>query len=387
MTAVAAFATPLVPVYLKARPGIGGRGDCRCGWRRPSITKREGRNRHIWQRNFRAAWRDTLLLLRQFAWPLFLFGVVMIGSGLLYFSLAQRSGQPSGSPVESIYVVLAMTFLQSVGDFPDLWFLQVFYFVMPLIGIAILATGLADFGRLFFNRRTRAKEWEMAVASTFRDHVILVGLGHLGFRVMRAIHELGQEVVVVSLDPEVNLIDSAQRMGIPVIQDDAQREEALINAGMARARAIVICTQNDVLNLQVAFKARRINPDIQVVVRIFEDQFAREVSDQFNFTALSATGMAAPMFAAAACGMDITPPITVEGQLLSLASLEVKPASELEGLSVGEVEARFNVSVVLLRHDGLTDYHPHANCVLAKRDVLAVLGGPEQLGIVTVANQ
>lgn len=328
-----------------------------------------------------------MLLLRQFAWPLLFFVLVIFGGGLLYFRLAQRAGQPVDSPMESVYGALAMTFLQPIGDFPDVWYLQLFYFIMPVIGIGILATGLADFGTLFFNRRRRAKEWEMAVASTFRDHVVLIGLGHLGFRVMRALHDLGQDVVIVTLDPKPNLIDSARRLGIPVIEDDAQREEALIGAGIARARTIVICTQNDVLNLQVAFKARRINPVIQVVIRIFEDQFADEVMEKFGFSALSATGMAAPMFAAAACGIDLTPPITVEGQHLSLASFEVRPSSGLAGLTVGQVEQQFNVSVVLLRRDSHTDYHPAADRSLAEKDLLAILGGPDQLGRVTAANQ
>lgn len=311
----------------------------------------------------------------------------MTGGGLLYFILAQKAGQPVDNPVESIYGVLAMTFLQPVGEFPDVWYLQLFYFVMPVIGIGILATGLADFGRLFFNRRTRSKEWEMAVASTFRNHVVLIGLGHLGFRVMRALHELGQDVVVLTLDPKANLIDTARRMGIPVIEDDAQREEALEGAGTSRARTIVICTQNDVLNLQVAFKARRINPNIRVVIRIFEDQFANEVMEQFGFSALSATGMAAPMFAATACGVDITPPIAVAGQLLSLASLTIQPASTVDGMLAGDVEQRFNVSIVLLQRDGLTEYHPAADRRLENGDVVGVLGGPEQLGAVTSANR
>lgn len=328
-----------------------------------------------------------MLLLRQFAWPLLIFVLVIIGSGWLYYFLAQKTDQPVDNPVEAIYGLLAMTFLQPVGEFPDIWFLQIFYFVMPVIGIGILATGLADFGRLFFNRRTRAKEWEMAVASTFRDHVVLVGLGHLGFRVARAIHELGQEVVAITLETKPDLIDATRRMGVPVIQDDAQRDEALLGAGVANARTIVICTQNDVLNLQVAFKARRLNPAIQVVIRIFEDQFAGEVTEQFGYRALSATGMAAPMFAAVACGIDITPPITVEGQLLSLASFEVRRASRLVGLSVGEIEQNYNVSVVLLRRDGQTDYHPAADRRLDGSDLVAVLGGPEQLGAVTAVNQ
>ena len=86
-----------------------------------------------WQRNARAAWRDTLVLLRQFAGPLLLFVAVLVGGGRLYYALAAAAGQPLDGPVESIYGVLEMIFLQPLGDFPDVWYLQLFYFVMPIV--------------------------------------------------------------------------------------------------------------------------------------------------------------------------------------------------------------------------------------------------------------
>ena len=340
-----------------------------------------------WRRMIRAAWRDTLVLLRQFAGPLALFALVLVGGGLLYYALAGRAGQPVDGPVEAIYGVLGMIFLQPLGEFPDVWYLQLFFFVMPVVGIGILAFGLADFGRSFFNRRARRKEWEMAVASTYSRHVVLVGLGHLGFRVMQELVERGEDVVVIEQNPKANLADEARRLHVPVITDDGQRVETLTGAAVARARAIVLCTQNDVLNLQIAFQARRMNPDVEVVIRIFDDQFAEEVARQFGYRALSATGMAAPTFAAAASGMDIARPITIEGQPFSLSSLTVCGGSALDGLPVGAVERDYNVSVVLLRRDGHSDHHPAAGRALAAGDVVAVLGGPEPIGRIARANK
>jgi len=354
------------------------------------MTNRSGRRDAgrlaSWRRNTRAGWRDTLVLLRQFAWPLALFVLVLVGGGLLYYALAAHAGEPLDGPIESTYAVLEMIFLQPLGEFPDVWYLQLFYFVMPIVGIGILAFGLADFGRLFFNRRVRRKEWEMAIASTFSRHVVVIGLGHLGFRVMQELVERGQDVVVIEQNPKPNLADEARRLNVPVIQDDGQRQETLAGAAVARARAIVLCTQNDVLNLQIAFMARRLNPDIEVVMRIFDDQFAEEVAQQFGYRAMSATGMAAPTFAAAATGMDIARPITIEGQPFSVCSLTIGRGSRLDGLSVGEVERDYDVSVVLLRRDGTSDQHPVADRRFAAGDVVAVLGGPEPIGRVARAN-
>jgi Trk K+ transport system NAD-binding subunit len=323
------------------------------------------------------------LLLRQFAWPLLIFALVIIGGGLLYYALALHAGEPVDTPAEAVYLTLGMALLQSSGDFPHVWYLQLFYFAMPVIGLGILAAGLADFGTLFFNRRARRKEWEMAVASTFNRHLVLIGLGHLGYRVMQTLVDTGQEVVVIEQAPKLNLADHARRLGVPVIQDDGRRLEALEGAGTARARGILLCTQNDVLNLQIAFMAQRLNPDIEVVVRIFDDQFAADVARKFGFRALSATGLAAPAFASAASGVDVTRPITVDGRPFSLASLTVRPGSRLAGLSVGQIEAEMDVSVVLLRRNSASDPHPAAGQVIAAHDVIAVLGEPDHIARLT----
>ena len=90
--------------------------------------------------------------------------------------------------------------------------------------------------------------------------------------------------------------------------------------------------------------------------------------------------MAAPIFAAAATGIDITRPITVEGESLSLACLDVRDKSKLVGKTVSAIEQTYEVSVVLLRHDSESDYHPAGDRQLSAEDVLAVLAGPEQIG-------
>ena len=337
------------------------------------------RRSHLLVRRLRAAWRDTALLLRDFRAPLLLFAVVVVGGGWAYHHLAAQANEPIASFGEAIYLALTMVFLQASEEFPKTWYLQLFYFAMPLIGIGILAQGLTDFGVLLFNRKQRSKEWEMAVASTFSNHVILVGLGHLGYRVVTQLHELNQDVVVIEANPRDDLAANLRARDIPILQGDATREALLDAAGIRRARVLVLCTQNDNLNMQIAVKARSMNKDVRVIMRIFDDDFARALQKQFGFTALSATGMAAPVFAATAAGMDISHPITVEGQALSLARMDVAPKSKLAGLSVSQIEQNYDVSVVLLRHANGRDLHPPGDKRIAANDTIAVLGGHEQI--------
>ena len=330
-------------------------------------------------RMWQAGLRETGILLKEFRQPVLIFSIAIIGLGILYQFLAIQTGEPLNSMPESIYLMLTLAFLQPSGAFPHAPILQLFYFLLPLVGVGTLAQGLAEFGVMLFNRRARSKEWEIAVASTFRNHTVLVGLGHLGFRVVEKLHEMKVHVIVIEQNPSGDMFTAVQKMRIPVIQDDATRPVALENAVIAKAKTIILCTQNDALNLQIALKSRKINPDLHVVIRIFDESFAQSLQEQFGFTALSGTGMAAPVFAAAAAGADVTNPISVEGQQLSLARLTIDPESKFAGKTVSFVEDNYNLSMVLIRRDHQTDMHPKYNKVLNGGDMLAVLGGPEQL--------
>jgi len=339
------------------------------------MLKQPARQSNRWK----MAWRETVILLREFRRPVLTFAVAIIGLGLIYHSMARQAGEPLGSVPEAIYLMLTLAFLQPSGNFPHNSILQIFYFLMPVIGVFTLAQGLAEFGVMLFNRRARNKEWEMAVASTYNNHTVLVGLGHLGFRVVEELHAMREDVVVIELNPNAEMVPTVRDLRIPVITDDATRKGTLEAAGIPRAETIILATQNDSLNLQIALNARSLNKDIKVVIRIFDADFAQSLHAQFGFIALSANGMAAPVFAAAAVGADVTNPISIEGKPLSLARLLISPSSLLKGKSVGFLEDSYHLNVVLVRHDNKSEMHPTRATLLSAGDTLAVLSSPEPL--------
>ena len=76
----------------------------------------------------------------------------------------------------------------------------------------------------------------MAVASTYNNHTVLVGLGHLGYRVVQKLHEMEENVVVVEVNPNVDTLTAVRKMGIPVIEDDATRPSVLEAAKIAQRK-------------------------------------------------------------------------------------------------------------------------------------------------------
>lgn len=139
-------------------------------------------------------------------------------------------------------------------------------------------------------------------ARRLRNHVVVCGLGAVGTAVARDLFERGSAVVVI--DPHAD--DELHRETnprCPVIVGDATRPVILHRAGIERARALIACTSNDALNLEIGLTAQslcetsRAGSPLRLVLRCFDAGLARRihaVSD--NYGLLSEAAIAADIF-------------------------------------------------------------------------------------------
>jgi len=327
-----------------------------------------------WLRRRLRDFRDTFILLREFRWPLLALLAAVILGGTAYNLIAEAYHEiPPGGLLGSWFAALSMIFLQANLEFPNALGLQLFFFIMPAIGLVILGFGIADFGALLFNRQLRGEAWQVAVAETYRNHVVLIGLGHLGFRVARALHELDVPFVCIELDPTAALVSAVSDWRVPIVSGDALKKDVLQKAGVDRAATLVVATSDDMMNLQIAIQARSIKPEIRTIVRMFDDDFSREMCKAFGITAaFSASALAAPAFAAAAADVDVVQQVAVDGQVLTMSSVTLTGHSPLVGRSIGQVEGDFDLSIVLQRRGRSADLHPDNNKILAAGDELTL---------------
>jgi voltage-gated potassium channel Kch len=139
-------------------------------------------------------------------------------------------------------------------------------------------------------------------ARWLRDHVVVCGLGAVGTAVARDLYDRGSHVVVIdpTADDELHRETNPR---CPVIVGDATRPVILHRAGIERARALIACTSNDALNLEIGLtaqsvaEARRPGGSLRLVLRCFDADLARRihaVSD--NYTLLSEAAIAADIF-------------------------------------------------------------------------------------------
>ncbi|MGI5377064.1 NAD-binding protein [Streptomyces sp. CA-251387] len=174
-------------------------------------------------------------------------------------------------------------------------------------------------------------------------HVVLLGLGKIGTRVLTRLRELNIPVVCVEADPEARGLATARRLRVPVVLGDVTQEGVLEAAKIHRAHALLAVTSADTTNLEAALYARSVRPDLRVVLRLYDDDFAtavyrtlRAAHPHASTRSRSVTHLAAPAFAGAMMGRQILGAIPVERRVLLFAAVDVAGHPQLEDKTVGE---------------------------------------------------
>ncbi|MGW1557766.1 potassium channel family protein [Streptomyces sp. NPDC002144] len=174
-------------------------------------------------------------------------------------------------------------------------------------------------------------------------HVVLLGLGKIGTRVLTRLRELSIPVVCVESDPEARGLATARRLRVPVVLGDVTQEGVLEAAKIHRAHALLAVTSADTTNLEAALYARSVRPDLRVVLRLYDDDFStavyrtlRAAHPRASTRSRSVSHLAAPAFAGAMMGRQILGAIPVERRVLLFAALEVAGHPQLEGKTVAE---------------------------------------------------
>ena len=324
--------------------------------------------RRRWLRRLAAEGRDLRLLMRQFWGALLGFAAVVLGgaAALTWFAPEHRDFG------EAAYTVFCLVFFETRGDFPQAPGLRIMYFLIPLAGLGFLTGGVLRFGALAFNKEMRGEAWQKVLASTMHDHVILCGLGHVGFRVAQELLRQDEDFAVLSKASK--FVEQVRRQDVPVLEGDARDETLLEDAGVARARCIVVATDDDLANLEIVINARNRNPGIRAVVRLFDPALAAKMQTALRIDlAFSTSQLSAPAVALAAVERDLLHSFYVGEELLSVVELVLDPRSPYAGRTLEDLERENQATAVVHCRGERRAIHPVSSQGLEAGDRLTLL--------------
>jgi hypothetical protein len=187
-----------------------------------------------------------------FEWPLI--GVLFVAAlvlGLIGFHRYFTAVEVPRSHWDLLYLALQLFSLESgslaSGAIP--WELQVARLLAPAVTVyTVIKTVAIIFGERFGIVRMRF----------YRDHVVICGLGRKGLLLARSLRARGDRVVVVELDGENDLIETARGHGAVVLVGDLRDAQMLRRARVENARYLVAVVGDDGVNAEVAVRARRL---------------------------------------------------------------------------------------------------------------------------------
>jgi Trk K+ transport system NAD-binding subunit len=204
-----------------------------------------------------------------------------------------------------------------------------------------------------------------------RDHFVVVGLGNVGSRVLEQLHNLGLPVVCVERSPEARGARIARRLGVPVVFGDVNEGATLREAYVGSSRALLALTSDDITNLRAALSARELQPELRIVLRLFDGDFATRVQKSYNITrSRSVSFLSAPSFATAMSESRVINTIGVARHVLLVAEVPVGAGSSLIGQPLADIEQLGEVRVLGLgrRGEKWVDWAPRREAQLEEND-------------------
>jgi Trk K+ transport system NAD-binding subunit len=281
----------------------------------------------------------------------------------------------------SIYVTLITTVSGADPEPEKSPVAQLMQVVLTLAGLALIPLITAAVVDGMVNARLALESGRLQVDR--EGHVVVVGLGNVGTRVMGQLTDLGIEVVAIDKDPAARGARLANRLNVPMIVGDAAREEILAAASVGTCQALVVVSTDDVTNLQAALNGRAAKPDLRVVLRLFDGDFAERIQQAFNIDiSRSVSYLAAPSFAAALLHRAVIATIPVGRHALLVAEVPVAAGSALVGQRLGEISRPEGVEVIGLTRAGQTrvEWSPADRKAVRAGDRLTVVVRRASLG-------
>ena len=210
-----------------------------------------------------------------------------------------------------------------------------------------------------------------------KGHVVLCGFGQVGEAICEEMTRSGKQVVVVDRSfPD--RVDGS--LDIPMVQGDATDDAVLLEAGLERARTLVLALDSDVDNLFVALTARSINPELFIVARANHRAAIGKLSQAGADRVVNPHQIGGAHMAALVAQPEVVEFLDVvmrDGEFeVRMAQFEIAPGSELAGRALGEagIRRRTGSTMLAIRRGETFLTNPDRQLVLEPGDIIIALG-------------
>jgi Trk K+ transport system NAD-binding subunit len=325
------------------------------------------------------AMRDDVnpLLFPSLAFALFL----TLGSAAVVRFTYQN---PRMSWIDAVYFASETITTVGYGDFSfgqQSPLLRLFAVGLMFGGVIVTAILVAFIADMLLSRRfvhlAGARQ-----ARHMRDHVVVVGLGSTGIRIVSDLTAAGYDVVVIEHDENNRFLSAAAELDVPVIFGDSTMRRTLESARVDHARGVAVLTHHDMSNIGTGIVLLEIlgsDTKVPIVMRVQGRALAAAVNRQFGFENVrSVVDLAAPWFIGAAMGLQVLGTFWVGQRSFMVGGMLVTAGSELDGLRMVDLSTQTRV-IAIIGPDGPVSLRPRRDARLKAGDTVYLIGPYREL--------
>jgi len=291
---------------------------------------------------------------------------------------------PRMSWIDALYFASETITTVGYGDFSfaqQSIFLRLFAVGLMFGGVTVTAILVAFLADLLLSRRF-VHTAGLRRARRMRNHVVVVGLGSVGIRVVSDLTAAGYDVLVIEQDENNRFLSTAAELDVPVIFGDPTMPQTLESARVDHARGVAVVTQSDMQNIETGIVLLEIlgsETKVPLVLRVQGRALSAAVNQRFGFENVrSIVDLAAPWFIGAAMGLQVLGTFWVGQRSFMVGGMLVAAGSELDGLRMMDLSTQTRV-IAITRPEGPVRLRPRRDARLKAGDTVYIIGPYREL--------
>lgn len=265
---------------------------------------------------------------------------------------------------------------------------QIFTSFLIIFNIGVFAYAISVISSFLLEGELRSffKDYKMfKKINKMENHIIVCGYGRHGNEICEEF--LKNDLAFVVIEPDPVKIEKLRALRYHFIQGDATDDEVLLQAGINRARAIVITYNESSLNVYTVLSARQLNPSLKIVTRA-KDKIAEKKLMRAGASHVVLTEVIGGFYMAT---LILQPNVIEFFQIVSNmgdAPIHFREIhyddikDEFHNISIKDLDlrARTGVNIIGIRKtDGKYEVNPDPEVILTKGMKIIVLGDMNQI--------
>jgi len=220
-----------------------------------------------------------------------------------------------------------------------------------------------------------------------QNHFIVCGIGTTARAVVDEFFSMKLDFAVI-IHPQVDLERTLEQYpDLVYVQGDATDDDALIKAGIERARGLISALPEDKDNLFVVLSARELNPKLRIVAKSVEEDSRRKILKAGADSVVSPNTIGGLRMASVMIRPDVVnfldSMLRDKDMALRVEEAAVREGSSFESKTIrqADIGKKTGVIVIAIKDSDSQKYvyNPDAGTKLKADDILLVIGSQDQV--------